>query len=309
MMTTLLDRAAATIATPADALAAPAEEEIRRLRAALAAFPDPLFFVDHHRLVLIDANAAACLHLGYTADELKGLSLTALRPLASPDELADELTAAASTTRQSRSPDVLLRDKSGRELLAQWRVRPTGDAPDAPIVVVARLATALDPLTQLPDRRLLRARLVHALRRARDDDQWGFALMFVDLDGFKRVNDTLGHRMGDRLLVQVAQRLKAGLRPTDWLARWGGDEFAVVLDGVHRPAAAHKIARRVRAELCRPLTIGGRRLRISASIGIAINRSGTLSPQKMLDRADRAMYEAKARGGATAVVWNRRRPS
>jgi diguanylate cyclase (GGDEF)-like protein/PAS domain S-box-containing protein len=154
-----------------------------------------------------------------------------------------------------------------------------------------------DPLTGLPNRRGLMERLPRSLDRSARQDG-ATVVMFVDLDRFKQVNDTLGHDAGDALLRECARRLEASVRRTDIVARLGGDEFVIVLENVRDPAThARRVAEKVRAALAAPADIGGRAVAISASIGVVLHPRGTASPEDLIARADRRMYEAKHAGG------------
>ena len=155
-----------------------------------------------------------------------------------------------------------------------------------------------DPLTGVANRTLFGDRVAHALARAARDAS-GLAVLYLDLDGFKRVNDTLGHAAGDRCLTVFAERLVAAVRVGDTVARLGGDEFAVLLEGAHRAHAEMQaviVAERIEAALRPPVDVAGQALCLLASIGIA-SGSGTASADDLLRAADRAMYAAKARGG------------
>ncbi len=151
-----------------------------------------------------------------------------------------------------------------------------------------------DSLTGLGNRALLTVRLEHALQRLRGAG--GPAVLIVDLDDFKTVNDSLGHSIGDRLLVAVADRLRTVLRPSDTIARLGGDEFAVVLEDVADSAAVTDVADRLVEALGAPFVLDGTVMRIHASTGIVIATGGDESADVLLSRADVAMYRAKARG-------------
>ena len=153
-----------------------------------------------------------------------------------------------------------------------------------------------DALTGLPNRVLYQRRLYEALT-ARSDA--AVAVLLIDLDDFKEVNDTLGHEIGDLLLVEVAGRLSACLRPQDTVARFGGDEFVMVLGNADGdPTTADDVAERLVAALRRPVVVGGHELAICPSIGIADGRAGD-DPSLLLRRADIAMYAAKSVGGTT----------
>jgi diguanylate cyclase (GGDEF)-like protein len=152
-----------------------------------------------------------------------------------------------------------------------------------------------DALTGLPNRRLLQENLDRQITSAGKDRQL-FAVMYMDLDGFKKVNDTLGHDTGDELLQYVARRLKTTIRASDTVARIGGDEFIIVLPQLHDAHIATHIAGLLVESISRPYTIKGQAVRVSASIGISFYpRNGTTSSE-LLDLADQALNEAKTSG-------------
>jgi diguanylate cyclase (GGDEF)-like protein/PAS domain S-box-containing protein len=157
-----------------------------------------------------------------------------------------------------------------------------------------------DPLTDLPNRQLFVDRLGQALRRTRRH-QGRVAVLFLDLDEFKVVNDSLGHEVGDLLLTVVAQRLGRCLRPEDTLARFGGDEFVVLLEAVDDPAEAVRVAERITEELRRPFVLEDRELYAAASIGVSVGHARTHGPDGLLREADTAMYRAKAEGSGYEV--------
>ncbi|MFG1922731.1 diguanylate cyclase domain-containing protein [Cryptosporangium sp. NPDC048952] len=151
-----------------------------------------------------------------------------------------------------------------------------------------------DPLTGLANRTLFYDRLTHALATHARAERM-VALLFVDLDGFKQVNDQLGHQAGDAVLRTVAERLRDGLRAVDTVARFGGDEFAIILEGLTAAADARRTAERVIAELQAPIDVEGAQAQISASIGIVISGAGT-DADELIREADAAMYTAKNAG-------------
>jgi diguanylate cyclase (GGDEF)-like protein/PAS domain S-box-containing protein len=154
-----------------------------------------------------------------------------------------------------------------------------------------------DPLTGLPNRALFLDRLERALARAARA-RYAVALLFLDLDGFKAVNDDFGHEAGDRLLVAVAGRLSMRLRSEDTVARFGGDEFTVLLQNVGGPSEATEVAHRILEDLREPFLLEGREHHVTASIGIALSTPAEEDPTPILRRADEAMYLAKQRGRA-----------
>ncbi len=151
-----------------------------------------------------------------------------------------------------------------------------------------------DALTKLPNRLQLERRLEQAMRDSRRSGQ-SCAVLFVDLDGFKAVNDAFGHQAGDRLLCLIAQRLRETMRPSDMAARMGGDEFVMVAEAVRREDV-HALAARLGAALRQEFVVDGHHLRISASIGIALYPQDGVSAQELISHADAAMYRAKSGG-------------
>lgn len=152
-----------------------------------------------------------------------------------------------------------------------------------------------DDLTDLPNRHLLKDRLRQALAQHKRSEQ-RFALLFIDLDGFKLVNDEYGHDVGDELLVQVADRLKGTLREQDTVCRFGGDEFIILLTELGSGDDALHVARKLVAEITRPYSISATRAEISASVGIALYPDHGSSSQALMRLADKAMYEVKHDG-------------
>jgi len=258
---------------------------------------------------LVETNHAFQEMLGYSADDLRGLSLTLLAS-------ADDSSAMALPTREllagtypSATTEMRLRHRDGRAIWVSVTIsRVESTRRDDPrIVCMANDITPRkeleaqlthqafhDALTNLANRALFRDRVERALAN-RDRRPGEVAVLFVDLDNFKTVNDSLGHGEGDRLLVAVAGRLLNATRGSDTVARVGGDEFAILLEGVADENEAAIVAERVTAALNAPFLLDERALSVRASIGIAVGRS-VATADDLLRNADLAMYRAKTRG-------------
>ena len=153
-----------------------------------------------------------------------------------------------------------------------------------------------DPLTTLPNRTFFMRRLESASRQAARNDDGLFAVLFRDVDRFKVVNDSLGHIVGDQLLVGISERLRTLVRPDDVVARLGGDEFAILLENISNESMATQIADRLQKELSQPFNVGDQEVFTAASIGIAFGTGDQETPVELLRNADTAMYRAKEQG-------------
>ncbi|OEZ53939.1 bifunctional diguanylate cyclase/phosphodiesterase [Duganella sp. HH105] len=200
--------------------------------------------------------------------------------------------------------------KDGGELWATLATNPIFDADGGYLgalalvsdITASRASTEriwhqanFDDLTALPNRHMFQDRLGQEVKKAQREGIQ-LALLFIDLDGFKQVNDTLGHEQGDALLVEAARRIGACVRTSDTVARLGGDEFTVILSGIEHAAGIERIAQTMLALLNRPFALGTAQPSISASIGIALYPSDAAAPEDLLRNADQAMYAAKQAG-------------
>jgi diguanylate cyclase (GGDEF)-like protein/PAS domain S-box-containing protein len=161
-----------------------------------------------------------------------------------------------------------------------------------------------DVLTGLPNRALFMDRLQHALVRGTRRQEHSFGVLFLDLDRFKVINDGLGHSIGDQLLAAVARRIESCLRPGDTVARFGGDEFAVLLEDVDGSAGATRVAERIQFQLTKPFLLEGHEVFATASTGIALSGPGHHQPEDLLRDADLAMYRAKSLGKARNILFD-----
>jgi diguanylate cyclase (GGDEF)-like protein/PAS domain S-box-containing protein len=265
--------------------------------------------------VILTWNSGAERLYGYTATEAVGQPVTMLVPDDLVDEVAEVLDRIAAGARLEHYETARMH-KSGRRIDVSVSVSPILDADGAVVAAssisrditgrkhVERMINHLafhDGLTGLANRTLMRDRLQNALARSRRTG--GFvAVIYLDLDDFKAVNDRLGHAAGDRLLQLVASRLQPMLRPDDTLARLGGDEFVAVSDRVPDEHAALAIADRLSAALYAPFDFDSARVEVTASFGVALGDAES-DPERLIANADRAMYAAKARGGARIACF------
>jgi diguanylate cyclase (GGDEF)-like protein/PAS domain S-box-containing protein len=259
--------------------------------------------------VFFDANNAATRMLGYEKDELLEMRLQdVVLELPPAEELLGDRTAAAKH-------ELMLRGKGDRRIPVEVTATALRLERRPFVCLVARDITARkqaeiqrrihqkrlshlalhDTLTKLPNRLHLRSRLPKLTAKA-DAEGSRLALLYVDLDHFKDINDSLGHGAGDQLLVSIAQRLRAAVASTDLVVRMGGDEFVVIAGGLRQVQDADRIARRIQDTLSAPFEISGARLNARMSIGIAVYPDDGADLEQLLKHADIALYQAKDLG-------------
>jgi diguanylate cyclase (GGDEF)-like protein/PAS domain S-box-containing protein len=293
-----------------------AERAVRESESRLAKFMQASVegIVFHRDGLIVDANPPICELTGYSLADLLGRRTL---EFVAPDEVAK--VAAVIASGQETAYESALIDKRGQRIPVEFIVRTMerdGERYRMTIVRDIRDRHAAqarihhlahhDPLTGLPNRNSFIERLESQMSAAADAAQ-GFALLFIDLDHFKRVNDSLGHLAGDTLLRTTATRIVGTLRATDVVSRFGGDEFMVLLAAqagdARRQAAevAHKLLHAVAA----PVVAEGRPITVTPSIGIAVYPDDGTSADELVKHADSAMYEAKARGRAKAQFFDR----
>lgn len=272
------------------------------LAAALDLTSDAVYFVTPDTLQICGANAAAAARTGYDASELLFLRLPDV--VMSEDGFEPVFDSGFVPDALPATVRALERNKAGRDLPVeiQWQMVESDEdsllvavvrdqSPPDRVSEVPRAAEERDYLTSLRGRASLTACLRAADERAQTDfDQ--IAVLFLDVDRFKQINDTHGHLVGDRVLQTIAARLLSCVRPDDLVVRYGGDEFVVLLHGIRRAEQVEQVVSRIAAEIAVPIALADGVLTVSASIGQAIGRDA-VSAEDLLDEADRAMYQAK----------------
>jgi diguanylate cyclase (GGDEF)-like protein/PAS domain S-box-containing protein len=264
---------------------------------------------------ILDVNHRACELYGFRRREMLGMSLEKISRNVARGKSRIRRTLIEKTFRNFET--VHFR-KDGSEMLLEINAALVTYKGQPAILSINRDITRRrlleetirrmafqDSLTGLPNRSLLNDRLVQALTYAQRRAQ-KVTLLYLDLDGFKTVNDTYGHRIGDELLRVVAMRLTGQLRQNDTVARLGGDEFLLLLPDAGRARDGDRIARKLLAAIRRPCHIGGRSLVITGSIGMAIFPRDGRRAETLLKHADQAMYEAKAAGRDVHRRFDRR---
>jgi len=254
----------------------------------------PMRFVarGQRRQFVIDANAQS--EIAAFQGFAPHVGVVSLIPMVVKQQPVGMLMVESPVALPSESTDAIL-TLASEVALALDSARLTED--------LRRLAF-FDPLTRLANRAQFFERTRQAIDR-RADHAGSLAVLYLDLDNFKVVNDSLGHAAGDELLVVVAERLRQSVRPTDTVARLGGDEFTVLLEDVADLAEARHVAERIAQQLKAPIALQSRHVTISGSIGIALCGSDeSTEPGELLKAADVALYAAKHRGKSQAVVWN-----
>ena len=270
---------------------------------------DGIFICDPETGRFLDVNEAGCRMFGFENHELIGLDIEALSSGVHPftqQEAVKQLAGAASGEPQTL--EWQCKTKDGRLFWSEISIRG-GEFADGPVVVSIvrdiserkrlneemKFIAQHDVLTGLANRLLFARELNNAIDDAKATSG-KLALLYLDVDHFKDVNDTLGHPIGDELLRCVAARLLSGVRPTNVVARFGGDEFAILAPGIQEPFEVAALAERLLKLLGEPYSINGNEVHVGASIGIAVGGSGSFGAEVIFSQADIALYNAKAAG-------------
>lgn len=274
--------------------------------------------LDRYRRRIVYANPAFITLTGYTIDETRGKSLLHFKSDRHNTAFFQQIWKALEEKGQW-SGEIWGRRKSGEDYPALHTISPIFDRNRGRVTHYVSIfcdITALkrqqanvghlayhDPLTGLPNRLMLIDRLDHALR-THSRSKTRLAVLFIDLDGFKRINDTLGHAVGDQLLQATAERFQSVLRSGDTVARIGGDEFVVMAESCRSRGGIARIAEKTIREIAQPLQIGQQALQVQASIGIAIAPQNGKHAEVILSAADQAMYRAKMKPGSNFCFFD-----
>lgn len=285
-------------------------EQNQKLARAAAVFEhteEAIIIADSAQKVLT-VNAAFLRMYGYAIEEVQGERVRMLRSGRQERDFYKQMWEEIETKKlwQGR---IINRSKSGEEIPV-WNTIKKIDDNDGTVSYIA-VQTDLrplegsqkkidflayhDPLTEINNRAHFEEYLLQALRRAKRNDEM-LALLFIDLDRFKVVNDTLGHDVGDAMLIEIAQRLKSVLRESDFLARWGGDEFVVVLENISDPGDTVPVAEHILDAIKAPIIVNRYTLGTTASVGIALYPQNGDETSQLIKYADSAMYDAKEHG-------------
>lgn len=306
-----LERAIRYAVTNAKVSASLAESELR-FRSVIESATDAIVLTDADGRIL-SWNRGAEKSFGYTTDEILGRSISTLftpvyADIHTTNPEINALASAGLLHTGTSAVEIRGVKKDGTELPLEMSVSSWHTSEGTFYTGIIRDVTerksledqlthqALhDPLTSLPNRVLFRDRVEHALNRA-ERRHTEVAVLFLDLDNFKNINDTLGHNAGDALLVAVAERLQGCLRTSDTASRLGGDEFAVLIEDTADTNGGVLVAQRILEVLRKPVEINGRSVFIGASVGIAVSSELASTPSTLLRNADVAMYMAKSQG-------------
>lgn len=288
---------------------------------AFHASPDAITITERNSARYIEVNEGFTRLTGYSTDEVLGHTALEINIWADPSQ---RQTLLETITRDGfvRNQEMLVRNHSGDLLTVQVSVQPISIDQQDCLLLIARDISDLkqaqaqiqhlayhDSLTNLPNRALLMDRLSQQISLLKRHNLRG-ALLFLDLDHFKHINDSLGHPLGDAVLKMVTARLESSIRQEDTVARLGGDEFVVLLSGLSGSRTevvrqTRDIANKLRQLLAAPMTLEGHRLQVTPSIGMALIPDHGDTPADILKRADIALYRAKASGRNTVQMFRR----
>ena len=291
-----------------------------RLSGILELASEAIISVDENQRIQL-FNQGAEKIFGYTAEQVLAQPLDLLLPERFREAHRQHIHQFAQSSDVARMmgkrPEIFARRQDGTEFPAEASISKLELKGEKVLTVILRDITErkqaeeqlqhiafYDSLTELPNRALFMDRLEHVLQRAKRNQDCLFAVLFLDLDDFKLINDSLGHLAGDRLLKEIARRLRNCLRPSDTLARLGGDEFTILLEELKNLEDAIKVAERIHNQLSLPFKLNSHEIFPNTSIGITLSTMGYDQPKEILRDADTAMYRAKTLGKGRYEVFD-----
>ena len=267
----------------------------------------------------LKVNRALCSILGYTAEEFLEIDF---QSVIFPEDLGITLVKIHEV-RSGKTSSCQLEQrylhKTGRTVWTSWSVSSASDGQSDNLNLIFQIQDITDKklfeeklqheathdaLTGLPNRSYFMTRLAKALQKAKLNPKYRVSVLFIDLDRFKNVNDSLGHFIGDQLLIAIAARLRECMRPPDIVARLGGDEFTILVEGRNFQEEVTRIAERIQNKFNTPFNLGGHEIYSSASIGILHTSEKHLTSEDMMRDADTAMYQAKRAGKARHEIFD-----
>ncbi|MFL6658097.1 MAG: EAL domain-containing protein [Massilia sp.] len=286
------------------------DEDLRRFRTAMDATADAIFLIDRSSMTFVDVNATACRMLGYERDDFMALGTSNPNNFTGTDRerLQDLYEKLLAGDQSGAMTDLQVQRRDGTRVAVEVQRRTLRSGASWVLVAVARDITErkeaemrllklahFDTLTGLPNRSQFYSALTRSLEQAAEH-RWTVGVLFLDVDRFKNINDTLGHPCGDELLRQFASRLVDSLRVRDTVGRFGGDEFAAILMLPEGPQTALAVVDKIRESLRRPFDLSGHEVTVTASIGITVYPDDGLDADTLIKYADTAMYRAKEAG-------------
>ncbi|MDQ3039872.1 MAG: EAL domain-containing protein, partial [Pseudomonadota bacterium] len=288
--------------------------DLQRFRTAMDVTADAMALVDRGSMRYIAVNPAACNLLGYTREELMSMGPTQIG-LGDAEEMGRIFDEIIAGTAPAQPVEATMRRKDGSSVCVEVNRQAVQNGDNWTIVAVARDITQrkqseeklqqlahFDSLTQLPNRRLFQESLTKAMEQA-DVLELQVVLLYLDVDNFKDINDSLGHSVGDELLREIGVRLLASLYARDSVGRLGGDEFGIILLTPRNPDIAMIVADKIHGVLGVPFELSGHSVRTSVSIGITVYSADTDDAEVLGRYADMAMYEAKRSGRSTSRFY------
>jgi len=281
-------------------------EDLRRFRMAMDATADAIFLVDRANMCFVDVNVTACRMLGYERDDF--LMVGQRDRGSAPAQLVELYDKLLAGDQSGAMAELMLHRRDGTPLSVEVQRRTLRSGQNWILVAVARDITErkeaerrllklahFDTLTGLPNRSQLYESLTHSLTQAAEH-RWALAVLFLDMDRFKNINDTLGHTIGDELLRQFSSRLVDCLRVRDTIGRFGGDEFAAILMLPEGVQSALPVIDKIREAMRQPFDLMGHEVTVTASIGISVYPDDGMDADTLIKYADTAMYRAKEAG-------------